>query len=133
MRYGAIPNTNLHSVWDGLLAERAISSPPPGAAGILSDMPEARRADLAKGTIEDWSRESWEISRREVYGSVMGDPCASAPPAKVVMDEATIERLIPMLRLQVAKGGLRLARLLDEALDGDHPEVAHPPKPPRKS
>ena len=31
--------TNLHSIWDGLLAERAISTPPGGAAGILASIP----------------------------------------------------------------------------------------------
>ncbi|HMI18684.1 MAG TPA: S1/P1 nuclease [Sphingomonas sp.] len=131
--YGVIPRTNLHSIWDGLLAERAISSPPPGADGILSEVLPEQRAELAKGTIQDWGRESWEIAKTQVYGSVIADPCAKPAPEKVAMDEATIERLIPVVRLQVAKGGIRLARLLDEALDGNHPEVAHPPRPPKKS
>jgi len=125
--YGVIPRTNLHSIWDGLLADRAISSPP-GGLGVLSDVPPEQRAELAKGTIQDWSRESWELARTQVYGSLIADPCATPAPARVAMDEAKIEQLIPILRLQVAKGGIRLARLLDEALDGNHPEVAHPPK-----
>jgi hypothetical protein len=33
-----------------------------------------------------------------------------------VIDEATTQRLIPVVRKQIARGGLRLARLLDEAL-----------------
>jgi len=126
--YGVIPRTNLHSIWDGLLADRAISSPPPGADGILSEVSPEQRAELAKGTLQDWGRESWALAKTEVYGSVIADPCAKPAPEKVAMDEATIERLIPAVRLQVAKGGIRLARLLDEALDGNHPEVAHPPK-----
>jgi hypothetical protein len=126
--YGYMPRTNLHSIWDGLLADRAISTPPAGPDGILSDVSPADRVALAKGSIEDWSRESWEISKAKVYGSVIADPCARPAPAKVQMDQAKIVELIPVLRLQVAKGGIRLARLLDEALDGNHPEVAHPPK-----
>ncbi|UAK26314.1 S1/P1 nuclease [Sphingomonas nostoxanthinifaciens] len=129
--YGAVPHTNLHSIWDGLLAERAISTPPEGAAGILASVPVADRAALAAGTLDDWGRESWEAAKRDVYGSVIADPCAEPPVRQVKLDEPTIERLIPMVRMQVAKGGLRLARLLDEALDGDHPEVAHPPRKPR--
>ena len=74
---------------------------------------------------------SRELARTQVYGSLIADPCAAPAPARVAMDEAKIEQLIPVLRLQVAKGGIRLARLLDEALDGNHPEVAHPPKPKR--
>lgn len=129
--YGAGVKTNLHSIWDGYLAERGITSPPPDAAGILSEISPDQRKALAAGTIDDWGRESWEIAKESVYGSVEKDICAPTPKEPVTMDEATIEKLIPVVRLQVAKGGLRLARLLDEALDGDHPEVAHPPKPPK--
>ena len=131
--YGAIPHTNLHSIWDGLLADRAISTPPPGADGLLSEISPEQRVELAKGSVQDWGRESWELAKAKVYGSVIADPCAKPAPAQVSMDEAKIEELIPVLRLQVAKGGIRLARLLDEALDGNHPEVAHPPRPPKKS
>jgi hypothetical protein len=131
--YGYMPNTNLHSIWDGLLADRAISTPPAGANGILAEVSPAERAELAKGSLEDWSRESWELARTKVYGSLIADPCAKPAPARVAMDQAKIVELIPALRLQVAKGGIRLARLLDEALDGNHPEVAHPPRPPKKS
>lgn len=131
--YGFILRSNLHSIWDGLLADRAISSPPADARGILSQIPPEQQADYAKGTIQDWSRESWEIAKSQVYGSVMADPCARPLPASVALDQAAIEKLIPVLRLQVAKGGIRLARLLDEAVDGNHPEVAHPPKPAKKS
>jgi hypothetical protein len=127
MSYGAIPKTNLHSVWDGLLADRAISTPVGGPAGILAEVAPADRARLAAGSVEDWSRESWEVAKKDVYGSVIPNAC-TVKPTRVAMDEATVQRLIPVLRLQVAKGGLRLARLLDEALDGDHPEVAHPPR-----
>ncbi|WP_243843219.1 S1/P1 nuclease [Sphingomonas vulcanisoli] len=129
--YGAVTGTNLHSIWDGLLADRAISTAPPGPKGILSEISSEQRKALAAGTIEDWGRESWEIAKTDVYGPVEKDICAPTPKTPVVMDEATIEKEVPVLRLQIAKGGLRLARLLDEALDGDHPEVAHPPKPPK--
>jgi hypothetical protein len=131
--FGFIPRTNLHSIWDGLLADPAISSSPGGPDGILGQISPADRVTLARGTIEDWSLESWELAKSTVYGSVIQDPCAAPTPAKVTMDQAKIEQLIPALRLQVAKGGIRLARLLDEALDGNHPEVAHPPKPPKKA
>ena len=127
LRYGAISRTNLHSVWDGALAERAITSAPAGAAGILSAPPADQRASLAAGTIRDWSRESWELARARTYGSVLTDLCGPTPPT-VALDEPAIQLLLPVVRLQIARAGLRLARLLDEALDGNHPEVAHPPK-----
>lgn len=117
--YGAIGGrTNLHSIWDGLLAERAISSPPPGARGILSEVPPAERARVAGGSVEDWSRESWALARDVVYPALIADPCGAGPVAARAMDAATIERLVPVVRLQIARGGLRLARLLDEAFAG---------------
>jgi hypothetical protein len=127
VRYGALPPRSLHTIWDGLLAERAISSPAAGSAAILAEVPVAERPGLAAGSVEDWSRESWGLARDIVYGTAQADPCTPADP-DARLDEATITQLVPKVRLQVARGGLRLARLLDEALDGDHPEVAHPPR-----
>lgn len=123
--------TNLHSIWDGKLADPAIDTPPAGAAGILSQIPAEDRAKIAAGTLDDWGRESWELAKKEVYGSVESNICLPTPTTPLELDDATAARLVPIIRLQVAKGGIRLARLLDEALNGDHPEVAHPPKPPR--
>jgi hypothetical protein len=115
--YGIIAGrTNLHIVWDGYLAERGISTPPADAAGILSELSAAGRARLREGTTADWLRESWEASRQYAYGSVLGDPCGPTPAQRPVITEAMTRQLIPIVRRQVARGGIRLARLLDEAL-----------------
>jgi hypothetical protein len=103
---------NIHAVWDGYLAERAITTPPTGALGLLL----MRQPELADGRVEDWSRESWDASRDLVYaGAGGGNPCAPKPE-RVAMDNAMIERFIPAVRAQILKGGMRLTRLLDEAL-----------------
>jgi hypothetical protein len=115
--YGVIAGrTNLHGTWDGWIAERGISNPPGDAAGILSEVAPADRLAMRGGTVEDWSRESWEASRQYAYGAVMSDPCGAVPAERPVIDEATVRRLVPIARRQIAQGGLRLARLLDEAL-----------------
>jgi hypothetical protein len=107
---------NLHLLWDGYLAERAITTPPGGTAGILAGIDEAARATAAQGTTEDWSRESWQMARDQVYAVALdGDACA-AVPSRARIDDGKIERLIPVVRQQILKGGVRLARLLDEAL-----------------
>jgi hypothetical protein len=102
---------NLHSIWDGLLAERAISSPPP----LVKRYPPAMRARLAAGSVTDWSRESWQDARLAYAAGMGGDPCRETP-ARMTLDDATIAGLVPMARDEVVKGGLRLARLLDAAL-----------------
>jgi hypothetical protein len=135
--YGIIAGrTNLHLTWDGYLAERAISTPPADAAGLLADLDPAERATMRLGSVTDWARESWEASREYAYGTALADPCGHEqvalspghgsavrgtadlliPAERPMIDEATTQRLIPIVRRQITRGGLRLARLLDQAL-----------------
>src|SRR3546814_15341286 len=98
------PRLNLHSVWDGLLAERAISTPP----SIVRRYSAAEKARMQAGDVIDWSREAAKVAHDSVYGSVMAHPCAPTP-AKVVLDEAPIERLVQVAQLKGERGGLALA------------------------
>ena len=103
---------NLHSIWDGPLAERAISS----GASLVRRFPTAERMRVAAGSVTDWSRESWQVSHDFVYASALGGDACAPNPARVTLDQATIARLVPVARLEVERGGLRLAKLLDLAL-----------------
>jgi hypothetical protein len=115
--YGIIGGrTNLHGIWDGWLAERAISTPPGGGTALLAQVSSEDRARIAQGTVEDWSREMWEKSGSEAYRSLVGDPCAATPGDRPTMDEAKVRALIPLVRENVVEGGIRLAKLLDDAL-----------------
>jgi len=115
--YGIIAGrTNLHSIWDGWLAERAISTPPAGPAALLAQVPLAERERIASGTVEDWSREMWGKARDLAYKTLLPDPCGAAPAERPVMDEAEVRALIPAVREDIMEGGFRLARLLDDAL-----------------
>lgn len=115
--YGLIGGrTNLHSIWDGYLAERAISTPPAGPRAILAQTTPAERAALAAGTVEDWSREGWQAARDHAYATLIGDPCGPRPEVRPALTEDRVRALIPIVRRQVLAGGLRLGRLLDDAL-----------------
>lgn len=114
--YGIAPGRNLHAVWDGPLAERAITS---AAPPLLRRYSGPERAELGGGTVTDWSRQGWELARALVYARAFDrDPCAAgAPlPKDVIWTDEDIAASLPELRLQVSRAGLRLARLLDEAL-----------------
>ena len=129
--YGLIAGrNNLHLTWDGYLAERSISTPVAGAEGLLAEASDAELEAMGAGTVTDWARESWETSRDFAYGSALADPCGEVPAERPVIDEATTRRLIPIVRRQALRGGLRLARLLDEALipppQGEEPIPARP-------
>ena len=117
MAYGLIAGrTNLHMVWDGYLAERAISTPPPGAAGLLAGLTREEREAAKQGTVTSWAEESWQAAREFAYGTVLPDPCAPVPEERPVLREEQVRALIPVVRRQATRAGLRLARMLDEAL-----------------
>ena len=120
--YGIIAGrTNLHSIWDGYLADRGNSEPPGGPRGILAGLGPADMAAMRQGNVTDWARESWQASRDYAYGTLLGDPCGPPPAERPVVTEETTRRLLPIVRRQVARGGLRLARVLDEAFAPDSP------------
>lgn len=108
----APPRFNLHSVWDGPLPERAITTGP----SLVRRYPAAERARIGAGGVGDWSRESWQVAHDQVYASALGGDACAAVPARVHLDDATIARLVPVSRLEVKRGGIRLAKLLDRAL-----------------
>ena len=115
--YGLIAGrANLHAIWDGYLAERAISTPPGGVRGLLRATSRAERQAMIVGGVTEWSRDSWRVSHDIAYGALFADPCAPLPVERPVMDETMVQRLIPAARRQVVAGGLRLAKLLDSAL-----------------
>jgi hypothetical protein len=116
--YGVVRGSrlNLHSIWDGPLAERAISTPPP----IIRTYSANERASMGAGTTQDWSREAWQISRDITYKTARsGDPCTAPDDERGELTQDEIMAAVPVVQDMVVKGGLRLARLLDEALADD--------------
>lgn len=116
---------NLHGIWDTPLADRAVTTPP----SIVRRYDVADQAALSAGNTEDWGREAWAVSRDVAYALALGDPCGPKPTTRVPLSETQIQAAIEPQRLQVTRAGLRLARLLDEALD---PARAFTPEPRRR-
>ncbi len=112
--YGIKPGYNLHSIWDGPLAERAISDP---ADPVVRRYSPAERADLTGGTPDDWGRESWEIARSFVYPTAFDtdDVCAAPLPDKAELSQEDIIRGVPIAKRRVQQAGLRIADLLESA------------------
>ena len=112
--YGIVPGLNLHWIWDGPLAERAISDPADPVARRYS---AAERADLSGGVAADWGRESWEISRSFVYPTAFDtdDVCSAELPARTALSQEDIVRGVPIAKRRVQQAGLRIADLLESA------------------
>ena len=115
---------NLHWIWDGDLAERALTEPP--AITFRSITPAQARAftaGLAETRVADWAREAWEISRTIAYPELQAypDSCPIAANARkalprAVVTPAYISKATPDVRTQVSKAGTRIALLINEAL-----------------
>lgn len=113
--YGIAPGRNLHAIWDGVLAERAISSARPPLVRVYSG---TEKAELATGDVADWARESWQVSRDFLYPEAFGGeiPAPTKEPRKIVWSNEAIEKAIPIVDRRIQQAGLRLARMLDQAL-----------------
>ena len=111
--YGYAPALNLHWIWDGPLAERAISSARPALVRRYSP---AEKAELAGGGPADWGRESWRISREFIYPQAFDcDPCEGPLPDETALTQDDIVAALPVSQQRVTQAGLRITRLLDEA------------------
>ncbi len=112
--YGIIPSLNLHWIWDGPLAERAISDP---ADPVVRRYSPAERSELGGGLPDDWGRESWEIARSFVYPTAFDteNVCAAPLPAKTALSQEDIVRGVPIAKRRVQQAGLRIADLLESA------------------
>jgi len=113
--YGIVPARNLHSIWDSALAERAISSASPPLARSYS---AAERQELATGQAADWLRESWHVARDFLYPQALDGqpPCSEEKVTAGALTEADIQAAVPIVNGRIERAGLRLARMLDQAL-----------------
>lgn len=111
---GPYDGFNMHELWDVEVAQVAINSAP---APIVRGYDDAAKARFGSGNASDWGRESWELARRLVYPAALGgDPCRRNAPRFAQFDAAALARAAPVARTRLVQAGLRLARVLDEAL-----------------
>jgi hypothetical protein len=113
--YGIAPGRNLHSVWDGALAERAITAANPPLVRRYS---ASERTEKAGGRPADWGRESWELACDFVYPNALGRALTEreASPEQVTLTQEAIAAAAPVAERRVVQAGLRIAALLDSAM-----------------
>ncbi len=104
---------NLHRIWDSDLAERALTEPP-----AITPWAASKRPGLATGSVADWARESWDVSRTITYPELKNypDTCPAGSNLRAGIDAGYIKTATPAVRLQVERAGVRLAMLLNTAL-----------------
>lgn len=111
--YGIVPGMNLHWIWDGALAERAVTSLEPP---IVRRYSAAERAALGGGAPVDWGRESWQIARDFVYPNAFDrDACEGDLPGETALTQEDIVEALPVAQRRVQQAGIRIAELLESA------------------
>lgn len=122
---------NLHALWDGEIVNAINSDDRALTAELEAEIQELsphRERQLAEGKEEDWVWEGHELALRDIYHRLhipvepveFPKSCAEAPTAitelKLEISGSYIAEMKPVVREQLIKAGLRLARLLNESL-----------------
>jgi nuclease S1 len=102
-------NANLHSVWDTLLIERIDPDPESYAKRLDAALADSDISAFEQGTVEDWALESHVAAQKVAYGVL---------PRGETLDLGTdyFRAAAPAVDLQLQKAGIRLASILNEAL-----------------
>jgi len=122
---------NLHALWDGGIINQMNPNDRSLAADIeaheIAGMTAADRAEILRGNQDDWVWESHLLAERVVYRRlhipmeppIFPQSCQVAPSDIVnfhpVINGMYLNDMKQIIRMQLAKAGLRLAKLLNES------------------
>lgn len=121
----------LHALWDGgIIASMAKSDRrlADNLEGYIGRMDKGEVKKWSKGDAEKWTWESHELARQDIYGRlhipvqpvVFPKSCRTAPGEianfRPYIDTLYVNDMKPVVRDQLVKAGLRLARVLNQSL-----------------
>ncbi|MGH6827410.1 MAG: S1/P1 nuclease [Rhizomicrobium sp.] len=98
--------SNLHRVWDENVVAALGSDPLAVAGSIERDLSPLEKRTLASGTPADWANEGFHLAERNIYAHL-----PARGRIRLRADYALDQQAI--VRLQLARAGLRLAMLLN--------------------
>jgi hypothetical protein len=101
---------NLHEVWDSGILDHDDSNPERLAATLEGRITDSNKVKWVHGTVEDWALEGHKIAQQIAYGDL---PSGSTPDLEQSYEDAAA----PLVEIQLEKAGVRLASILNEALE----------------
>jgi len=122
---------NLHALWDGVLVDALNPNDKLLAADLEHEIlgfGAKQEREAAAGNQDDWVWQSHQLAQRIIYQrfQIPVEPvefpqgCQDAPSAitqfQLHIDTAYIDEMKPIVRLQLEKAGLRLAKILNQSL-----------------
>jgi hypothetical protein len=130
IQVGSTAPVRLSSYWTNTLAGEVVGPDPArGAARIAASVPTAESQKLAEGTPDSWALETFEVAKSVTYSFTAGqpqgkhtfptaaggiEPCPSVDLYRVSPEYET--KGLAAVKTQLAKAGLRLARVLRDSL-----------------
>lgn len=109
---------SLHQVWDVDFVQRALAGRSPREAADAWRAQYARElSGYALADAKAWMAESYGVAREFAYGGLPGFACDTPPRAPVVLPAAYVERATRLMPLLLTKAGVRIASVLNAALD----------------
>ncbi len=123
---------NLHATWDECLVLEAINWAEQAAfvQNLIKDIQPGQVSEWEKGTVKDWAWQTHQLSPTHVYRFTDGTPLPEAAEGKDIDLTETnyITANVPIVRMQLERAGVRLATLINRALD-PAPAPAATPEP----
>lgn len=105
---GAGGDVKLHAVWDFWIVRRAGLAGRRAAAALAAGITAEDAARWQNADVEGWTNESYRLAVEQAYDL----------PADRDLGGAYYERILPVVRRQLQKAGVRLAFMLNAIADG---------------
>jgi hypothetical protein len=118
----------LHGIWDTELVAQTISDNGGEPSFVGAAISDCDQQVWLRGSVSDWITESHNLARDIVYANLPGGFVCQAPDTQTVplgVDYYTAAK--PVLEVQLRKAGIRLAKVLNDALGA--PGAGTPPVP----
>lgn len=103
---------NLHRYWDVEFVRALGDDPPQVASELIAHITAADRAAWSRGSVADWALESYAIAKAVAYEPL------PAPDARgeYRLSAGYVNGAVAAVRMQLSRAGVRLAWLLNRAL-----------------
>ena len=117
--------TNLHAAWDTDVVAELGQDPEQVASALGAQIAPADEASWGRGSLVDWANESFGVAKRAIYSSLRGQGGTEAP---IILPSDYAARMQPVTATQLERAGVRLARLLNDALADPLAQATQPAK-----
>jgi hypothetical protein len=108
---------NLHAIWDEQIVARLVAERGGERSFASAPIAESDKKAWEGGSISDWIAESHALARDKVYAPLpVAASCSDRIAGVVAIDQTYYASAAPVVETQIRKAGVRLARVLNEAL-----------------